>query len=140
MGSVRISSCCAPAPVPTEESEQAYIFEWAEWEKGKYPELALLHAIPNGGYRSAKTAVMLKRTGVKPGVPDMFLPVARGAYHGLYIELKRSKGGRISDEQKQWLKALNDQGYAATVCYGHEEAIQTLTNYLDLPKSKQIQK
>mgnify|MGYP004433785991 CR=1 FL=1 len=38
--------------------------------------------------RDARTAANLKRQGVKAGVPDLHLPVARGGYNGLYIELK----------------------------------------------------
>ena len=60
---------------PTEEQEQAYIFQWAEIMAFKVPELELLHHIPNGGMRSKAEAVRFKRTGVKAGVPDLCLPV-----------------------------------------------------------------
>lgn len=53
----------------------------------------------------------MKAAGVKPGVPDMFLPVAREGCHGLYIELKRRDGGRVSPEQTAWMDALARQGY-----------------------------
>ena len=64
-----------------EEAEQAAIFEWAEYEKRKYPELELLYHVPNGGKRDAKTAAILKRCGVKAGVPDLVLPVALSLIH-----------------------------------------------------------
>ena len=67
---------------------------------------------------------------MKPGVPDLCLPVARGGYHGLYIELKRAVGGILSDEQKWWIDELKSQGYAAIVCHGAEEAIRTIKEYL----------
>ena len=38
-------------PIPTEAQEQTALFQWAKMQSGKYPELALLHAIPNGGSR-----------------------------------------------------------------------------------------
>ena len=60
------------------------------YASGKYPELELMYAIPNGGKRHIHTAVVLKQTGVKSGVPDIFLPVRRGK-HGLFIEMKRKK-------------------------------------------------
>ena len=96
----------------------------------KHPELALLYAIPNGGKRSIKTARMLKATGVKAGVPDMCLPVPRYPYHGLYIELKRRKGGRVSEKQSEWLQDLRKEGYKTCVCYGSDETIQVIEDYL----------
>jgi hypothetical protein len=68
--------------------------------------------------------------GVKAGVPDLCLPVARGQYHGLYIELKRHRGGRTSDHQSEWLDALSAQGYKAALCYGWEQAAGTIIEYL----------
>lgn len=117
----------------TEENrEQEKVFMWAGFRQHQAPELRLLYAIPNGGWRSPATATLLKRTGVKPGVPDMCLPVARQGYHGLYIELKRGTGGRVSVEQKKWLLALSQEGYKACVCRGADEAIQTIRAYIGL--------
>lgn len=113
-----------------EEAEQAAIFEWAEYEKRKYPELELLHHVPNGGKRDAKTASILKRCGVKAGVPDLVLPVARCGYHGLYIELKVGKN-RTSKNQDRWLENLNAQGYKAVVCYGFNETTNMILRYLE---------
>lgn len=116
--------------VPTEAQEQTELFKWAELQKCKYPELELLHHIPNGGSRNKIEAARLKAQGVKPGVPDVFLPVARKSYHGLYIELKRRKNGHVSDLQEKWIEVLNVQGYMAVVCYGCQEAIETILQYL----------
>lgn len=115
---------------PTEEQEQAYLFQWAMLMTQQFPELALLHHCPNGGARSLTEAVRFKRTGVKKGVPDLFLPVARSGYHGLFIELKRKQGGRLSEEQAQWLKDLTEQGYKAIVCKGGESACDEIYKYL----------
>lgn len=95
---------------PTEGEEQATLFHWCEMVKGKYPELQLLFHIPNGGERRKSEAARMKAEGVKPGVPDLFLPVARGGYHGLFIEMKRREGWRISKEQETWIAALKEQG------------------------------
>lgn len=116
--------------VPLEEVEQACLFRWAGYQMAAMPELGLLHAIPNGGKRGKAEAARMKAGGVKAGVPDMCLPVSRGTYHGLYIELKRQQGGRVSEAQTWWLDKLRDQGYAAFVCYGWEEAAQVLQDYL----------
>lgn len=117
-------------PVPTEDTEQTWLFQWARIQSGKWPELALLYAIPNGGRRPIKTAVNMKRTGTKAGVPDMFLPVARGGFHGMYIEMKRTKGGHVSDEQKAWIKALTEQGYKCVITKGWEDAAEQIKAYL----------
>ena len=117
--------------IPTEDTEQAHIFAWAAWASGKYPELDLMHHIPNGGKRSKSEAARFKAQGVKAGVPDIFLPCARGGYHGLYIELKRTKGGKLSAAQKEWIDALRGQGYKVIVCYGFDEAREVIINYLE---------
>ena len=119
-----------PPVIPLEEIEQEHVFLWASMEERAYPELAMLYAIPNGGKRAIKTAVALKKQGVKRGVPDMCLPVPRGGFNGLYIELKRVKGGTVSDEQREWIAALNKQGYKAIICHGAEEAIEQIRGYL----------
>ena len=92
--------------------------------------LALLHAIPNGGKRSKSEAARMKAAGVKPGVPDMFLPVAREGCHGLYIELKRRDGGRVSTEQTAWMEALARQGYKTALCHGWDAAREEIQRYL----------
>lgn len=116
--------------VPAEEVEQTCLFRWAALQSGAMPELQMLHAIPNGGKRSKAEAARMKAAGVKAGVPDMCLPVPRGEYHGLYIELKRQKGGRLSDEQRIWLGKLREQGYAAYMCCGWNEAAETIMRYM----------
>ena len=112
-----------------ESEEQTAIIEWANIMQHRVPELALLYHVPNGGSRNVVEAKRLKAQGVKSGVPDLVLPVARGKYHGLYIELKTLRG-RVSDAQKQWLDALRNQGYAAIVCRGADEAIAMIAKYL----------
>ena len=116
--------------VPTEAQEQTALFQWAAMMNGRIPELACLFAIPNGGSRHPIEARHLKEQGVKAGIPDTFLSVARGPYHGLYIEMKRRAGGRVSVEQKKMLLALQAQGYKAEVCRGWEEARDTICEYL----------
>lgn len=116
---------------PTEAEEQSALFQWAGLMKGKHPELSLLHHIPNGGYRNKQEAANLKREGVKAGVPDICLPVARQGCHGLYIELKRKKGGRISPTQACWMERLKKQGYQVAVCYGWVEAKNIILRYLE---------
>jgi hypothetical protein len=116
--------------VPTEDAEQVALFQWAEWMKGEFPELALLMHIPNGGARHVVVAKKLKAQGVKSGVPDICLPVKRGSYGSLWIEMKRRQGGKVSAVQRWWLNELEKHGQYAEICYGHEEAEAVIVNYL----------
>lgn len=116
----------------TEHQEQAALFRVAGLHEKKWPELAQMFAVPNGGQRHIAVAAKLKAEGVKAGVPDIFLPAPRGAAHGLFIELK-AKGGRVSDAQRAMLAALARQGYACLVCYGWEEAWREIQAYLARP-------
>ena len=116
--------------LPKEAQEQAWLFGWCRYASVKYPELDLLHHIANGGSRNKIEAAHLKAQGVKAGVPDLFLPVARRGYHGLYIELKRRKHGTLSLDQKQWIEALRKQGYRVEVCKGFPAAADVLEEYL----------
>jgi len=101
------------------------------------PELRWYHAIPNGGARGddAKSRAIrggqLKAEGVKVGVSDTFLPVKRGIWSGLYIELKKpGKGSKVSEEQSEFGEFVKAQGFGFIVCYGWKEAKETLIMYL----------
>jgi hypothetical protein len=119
------------------EWQEAYkLVTWADGEGGKIlPEVKRLYAIPNGGFRHKAVAGKMKAQGVRAGVPDFALDVARGGYHGLRIELKRRVGGTLSPAQRDWIAWLTDQGYLAVVCKGWEEARDKLIEYLSLEAS-----
>lgn len=116
--------------VPTESVEQRNLFHWARMMSGAHPELSLLYHIPNEGKRSVATGRRMRQEGLKRGVPDICLPVARSGKHGLYIELKRIKGSKVSDDQREWLSALEDQGYAVALCKGWEAAAKVIEKYI----------
>ena len=113
--------------VPLEHQEQANLIAWKFAKMREIPELWLLHAIPNQGVARLKN---LQTEGASKGVPDLCLPVARGGFHGLYIELKRVKGGKISPEQYEWMGRLSNEGYRVEVCYGADEARAVILSYL----------
>ena len=115
---------------PTEHQHQVNLFQWANMQSVKHPELKLMFAVPNAAKRNLNTAMYMKAEGLASGVPDIFLPCARGAYHGLFIELKRAKGSVVSKTQKVYLDGLNMQGYKAVVCYGFDEAKNVILGYL----------
>jgi hypothetical protein len=118
-----------PVVRKAEELHQVALMQWAAAQERIYPQLRLLYHVPNGGKRSPATGARLKHMGLKSGVPDLDLPVARGPWHGLRIELK-AKGGRLDPEQKQWLAALVAEGYRAEVCTGWEAARDLILEYL----------
>ena len=120
--------------VPSEHEEQVTIFQWANLLSSHYPQLRMLYAIPNGSYKSKQSARKFAAEGLKSGVPDICLPVpsADGQYHSLYIELKRKQGGKVSDQQKEWIGSLQFYGNQAYVCKGSDEAIETIKKYLSI--------
>lgn len=125
-----------PKPAdPLEARHQETFFRTAALHMGQYPELRFLAAVPNGGFRHKATAEAMRRQGVRRGVPDTFLPLPRGHYHGWYGELKRY-GGTWSDvttDQREWLAFLSEQGYHADWHKGWEAMWKSLLWYLNLP-------
>ena len=122
----------------SEDGHQAALFCWIQQNKNdpKLPGVAKMFAIPNGGARDPRTGARLKMTGVKPGVPDTFLPVPFGNYAGLFIEMKKpgdrekkQAKGRTSSEQDEYIEFLRAQHYAVAVCYSWEEAVAALKWY-----------
>jgi VRR-NUC domain len=112
----------------TEDQEQEALFEYAALQKEI--EWSLLFSIPNGGFRSKRTGARMKRTGLKAGLPDIFLPVVRGSYPGLFIEMKSEKGV-VQKNQKAWHDTLRAQGYKVEVCRGCGEAVRTIRDYFE---------
>lgn len=121
--------------VRNEHAEQCFLFQWAHMRRRAHPVLRFLHAIPNGGERNGFVAAKLKDEGVKPGVPDLDLPVGRWNHIGLRIELKAldrktEKQGGCSDSQLDWLEFLAGEGHATAVCYGWRQAADLIDAYL----------
>ena len=114
----------------SEHQAQTAMFKTIKMLEVQRPELALLFAIPNGGHRAKLTAIKLKAEGVKAGILDTCLPVARGGYHGLFLEMKVGYN-KCTPEQKWWIEQLGAQGYHCTVCWEWTKAIETLIDYLD---------
>ena len=130
-----------------EHSLQVAVITWAGLNAGRWPCLHLLFSVPNGaayggGMKTLKSgrsipvaairAHRMKAEGLRPGVPDLCLPVARGGFHGLFLELK-TKTGRLRPEQALWLDALRDEGYRAEVAHGLDEAVEVLRSYVSAP-------
>lgn len=106
-----------------ESIEQAKVIQYCKLRKIK------IFAIPNGGKRNYKEAYFLKKSGVSAGVPDLFVAYPNRKYHGLFIEMKYGKN-KPTENQKKWIDYLNNAGYLACVCYGANEAIKLIDNYM----------
>jgi hypothetical protein len=97
-------------------------------ETGKYPMLNMLHCSLNGVKLSGTQARIAKGQGMLSGVPDLFLPVPRGKYHGLYIEMKHGSN-TLTENQKKFLQNAANVGFAVSVCYSAQEAIKRIEDY-----------
>ena len=113
---------------PEAKIQQA-VFEWIEWHSGKHPLLRFAFHSPNGGSRNLIEARHLKAGGVKPGVPDLLLPVPCGQYQGLAIEFKAGRN-KTTDAQDFWLNGLAKSGYLTGVARSVDEAISLIRQFL----------
>jgi hypothetical protein len=125
----------------TEHGHQAAIFCYFQINAAKYPLTKWLFSSANGFFSTSGQKGKEKAAGLKNGVPDICLPIViqrigNGIlYCGLYIELKipkrrTEKNGGVADDQREWLTFLTSQGYAVKVCYGWEDAVKTIVEYL----------
>lgn len=99
--------------LPSEHLEQVRLVAWF---RKTYPDTRIF-AVPNGGARTGLQGAKLKAEGVSPGVPDLFVPA-----WGMWVEMKRSRGGTLSPAQKDWIAYLDDCGYQCIVGRGFEDA------------------
>ena len=111
-----------------EAIEQAKVIAWAKRHEHIYPYLWLLHCSLNGVKMTKAQAVRAIAQGMKKGVADLFLPVKKGVYSGLYIEMKSEKG-RTSIDQSKFLTAVSENDYLAHICYSAVEAIDKIKGY-----------
>jgi hypothetical protein len=116
---------------PTEHQEQSAVFDWIGTAKNRVPELDLMFAIPNQSQGNVQRGKYYKAEGQKKGVSDLFLPVARRGYHGMFIEMKRMDG-KPTPEQEMWKARMSEQGYYAVICWGANQAIQKTSYYVGL--------
>lgn len=110
---------------PTEEQEQIALVKWL------FSNKIFFYHVPNGSCKNIAQAIKFKKLGLRSGVPDICIPIARKGFHGLYIELKRQKSVKcaVSDEQKWWIAQLMSEGYFALICRGAEDSIKVITDY-----------
>lgn len=131
----------AARAAPLEKVAQGALFDWLAVTRfrgepiGKYA-----FAIPNGahlfgsaGQRSMQIA-SLKKQGLRAGVPDVFIAIPIGVFHGMFIEMKRDKNSKVSEEQREWKTRLETKYYHAVIATGFDEAVRSIELYLDVLK------
>lgn len=131
MGKAKIHPVLTPGI--NEESDQILVVNWFN---RTYPSIRhKLHHSPNGGYRDKRTGHRMKLMGTKPGFHDLVLFHPRGSHTGLVIELKIGNG-KLSQAQEAWIPIFEDCGFLVTPCWGYEAAVETISQYLNLPAAQ----
>ena len=116
---------------PLESWEQEQVINWKKNNILKYPCLKYMSGSISGIKMSQGARAKMVKQGFISGVPDIDLPAKNKFFSGLHIELKRQKGGVLSDAQEETLQFLADQGRSCHVCKGHRAAISVLLEYLE---------
>ena len=108
----------------SEHEHQKLFVQWCRLKK--YPIFAITNGVnkPNWATRQ-----YYKDEGLEAGVPDLCLPKARKGHHGLFIEMKAPRG-RLTKPQEVKIAQLRDDGYCVKVCFGYEQAIKTVEEYI----------
>ena len=99
-------------PIPTELQEQQLLRKW------------LYYAAPNAARRTPWEIRQAKKEGLSAGFPDMLVMAPGGLI--AFVELKRTRGGVVSDNQAEWIERLTRYGFRAAVCRGADEAVAFL--------------
>jgi len=111
-----------------EAIEQAKVIAWARANENNYPYLWMLHSSLNGVKMTKAQAGRAIAQGMLSGVPDLFLPVPKNGYHGLFIEMKYGSN-KVTENQEKFLQNAANVGYAVSVCYSAQEAIKRIEDY-----------
>ena len=98
------------------------------WFHHTHPDVLIYHC-PNGEYRSPSVAMRLKKQGVVPGIPDLFIPAWK-----LYIEMKKENGGVVSKEQTKVMDYLTRVGYAVIIGNGATDASMKVLEFIRCKK------
>lgn len=112
-----------PELIPTEYEEQVIVVQYLTLKGHKHT------SIPNSTYTKSwnqkrKNTAM----GLHAGFPDL-VAIIDGNF--IAIEMKRTKGGVVSKEQKEWIEALQEAGVEARICKGATQAIKFIKTLED---------
>ncbi len=122
---VRITASEFKAKAKSEHDLQVEIVRWCEGD-GEHLVRGRFFAVPNGGYRSKRTAARLKAEGLRPGVPDM---IFFRQSETLWIEVKNGEKGKLSGLQKEFIELLERNLHDVSVVRSLDEAILAITHF-----------
>jgi hypothetical protein len=108
---------------PLETVEQQAVVQWLLYRH------LIFFAVPNGSFRNKREAARLQREGVQSGVPDLLIlnmPPAQPQLKGTFVEMKRRRGGKLSQSQVEWRTKVLAQGYMWIQGNGYDHTIQQL--------------
>ena len=118
-----------------ESSEQIKIFLWIKENEEVYPVLKTIFHTPNSFFGTGFAIIMwLKKLGMRKGVYDIIVPIAKKGYSSLWIEMKKEKG-KLSSEQKMFSELINlysDFPTKFEICYNSDNCIKLIKEYLDI--------
>lgn len=96
-----------------EDELHEHIVKWLDLA---LPAGSIVHHSPNEGRRHVSYKLKMRRMGMKPGWPDLEIFVPQHGWKDplqqgpIMLEVKRPKGGRVSDAQKDTHERLRDAG------------------------------
>jgi len=114
----------------TEHEEQVNLINWCDAHHDH--RVRSIYAHMNGVRTTIGAAMKAKAEGARAGIPDLFLPIGSNGFFGLYLEMKRLKGGTLSDVQRKRMFALSQSGYECVRANGAEEAKLAIEEYLNI--------
>lgn len=119
--------------------EQSALFTWARNPavRRQYPALKLLSASLNGVKLTKAQAGKAKAAGMLAGEHDVRLPVARGRWIGLSIEMKTG-GNQPTRDQLDYGQALEAEGWRVAYCWRWTDAKDIIIEYLSHPRPEPI--
>ena len=121
-------------PLPLEDQIHKGIGTFLRTRYASLEQLGLLYYTysPAGEKRHIRTAVTLKKKGVKRGDPDYRLEFAKdGIQYTLYVEVKRSKRSYMSKEQKAFFEKRSSlKNVKCSVAYGVQDFADIVTSFI----------
>lgn len=125
--------------LPSEDQIQGAFIQWCAWNAHRHPGLAMVFHVPNGAQAAsmkgatkkdrAIVVARLHKLGMVDGIPDVFVPIVCGQFHGLFIEFK-SANGTVSEAQKKAQRKLRALGYDVHNAFSFESAVAFVENKL----------
>lgn len=112
-----------------QHKERIEQINFMNWVRENYPDIwEDTYHFANERRCSVMEGRNLKKMGVKKGVSDIFVAVPYCGLSGLWIELK-AEGGRLSEEQKEFITRMNSRGYLALAVWGADSAKAVFNAY-----------